>query len=278
MNNNNETMKQFLSTAVYIEAYNSDGQPTHTGTGFFYKINLGEGKDYGKHVHVCLISNKHVLENVQSISIFDNLNSFKVDEPADNHKFTVNDVKNRIIIHENQDLAVINISDLITRWIAHNTQHTFKFIDNDLIINEDELDILNSDIFMVGFPNSLRSDISFKGIIYRGRLAYPPDMKFAHDDLYIFNMDGYPGNSGSPIFTLKKYSKNKFDIRLVGIQCSIYTHVLDDVKQPLGLACAVKAKYLKELEPEIDTQWKRDFTQSDVIRRAVEQTLGNSNL
>lgn len=276
MNNNNETMKQFLSTAVYIEAFNSEGQHIHTGTGFFYKIKLGEGKDYGKHVHICLVSNKHVLQNVQSINIYDNLNTFKTEETADNHKFTIKDVRDRVILHETQDLAVINISDLITRWIANNTQHTFKFIDNDLIINEDELDILNSDIFMVGFPNSLRSDISFKGIIYRGRLAYPPDMMFTYDNLYIFNMDGYPGNSGSPVFTLKKYSKNKFDIRLVGIQCSIYTHVLDDVKQTLGLACAVKAKYLKDLETEIDIQWKRDFTQAEVIRRAIDQVQGDT--
>lgn len=271
-------MKQFLSTAVYIEAFNNEGELMHTGTGFFYKINLGEGQDYGKHVHICLVSNKHVLEKVQSISIFDNLNSFKEDEPADNHKFIVKDIKDRVIIHDTQDLAVINISDLITRWITYDTQHTFKFIDNDLIISEDELDILNSDIFMVGFPMALKSDISFKGIIYRGKLAYLPDMKFSSDDLYIFNMDGYSGNSGSPIFTLKKYSKNKYDIRLAGIQCSVYSYGPDELRQSLGLACAVKAKYLKELEPEIDNQWKRDFTQANLIRRAIEQTFGNTSI
>ncbi len=274
--NNNTVMKDFLRTAVNIEAYNEQGTITHTGTGFFYKIKLGTGIDYGKHVHICLVSNKHVLEKVTSISIYDNLNSFNKEEVPDNHKFTVQDVKDRIIIHENQDLAVINISDLMMNWIANDTQHTFKFIENDLIAHENELDILNSDIFMVGFPMSLQSEVSFKGVIYRGKLAFPPDMKFTYDDNYVLNMDGYSGNSGSPIFAIQPSVGQGYEIKLIGIQCSIYNpvtgyHETGEFRQHVSLTNAVKVKYLQELEPKIDAQWKRDFVDPKSLARIIEQ-------
>lgn len=270
--NNNEAVTQFLRTAVNIDAFNDEEEKIHNGTGFFYKIKLGSGENYGKHVHICLVSNRHVLEGVSSLSIYENLNAFSDEESPEFSKYTVRNVKDRVIVHESQDLAIINISDLILRWMAQEVDHTFKFLDNDRIAFENDLDIINADILMVGFPMSLQSNLSFKGIIYRGRLAYPPNIKFSQDDNYLLNMDGYPGNSGSPVFSIQ-YSTG--DIRLIGVQCSIYNPVVgyygtEEFRQNISLTNAVKVKYLKELEPLVDQQWKKDFTPENLSKLAEQ--------
>lgn len=264
---NNRVMKEFLRTAVKIEAYNEEELMTHTGSGFFYKIKLGKGIDYGKHVHICLVSNKHVLEDVSTVVLTENQSAFGLNDSLEAQSYRINDVKKRVIFHEEQDLAVINISDLIMKWIGHETNHTFKFIDNDLIAHENELDMLNTNFFMVGYPLGIESEVSYKGFIYRGHLAYPPDMAHSYQDSYIFNLDGYHGNSGSPVFALIHTPIKGTEIKLIGIQYQIYF----PQDKYIRLTEAVKVKYLQELEPKIDKQWKDNFYDKDNIMRHIEQ-------
>lgn len=214
MKSKNSYYQEYSRSVVLLKNPNTD---EFMGTGFL--IGDSNAEIPGNKVFR-LVTNRHIAVHGDDVGVVSNLminGTLKQtgkrfdDSPYDwaFHENTDIDVASRpfhLIIHPD-----INKNLVIPKGCIP-TPEDVRFISDDEFISLDELDEGDEVIFM-GFPIGLGADLPrFKPILRRGIISLK--------DKHMFYIDGFsfPGNSGSPVFLLRKYNGDEsLGIRLVGI-------------------------------------------------------------
>lgn len=169
------------------------------GTGFLYRFVLPGGDV------ICLVSNKHVLENRPWIEVgfaqrtADDRRAFG---PSTNLRVPAGSVP--IIGHPNPtvDLAIMPIVPLVHDLKSKGFEAFILTLDSSVCITPDRAETLNAatDVIMVGFPNGLMDHTNNLPVLRRGSLATPYRADYAGNRDFVVDIAAFGGSSGSPVF------------------------------------------------------------------------------
>lgn len=192
----------FLDCVVAIGVEKSDETMTWIGTGFlvgkfFKKNDIGQNE-----YHIFLVTNKHVLDGMDSVKVRFNPQS---SESAKNYDIPLvnNGTKLWTGHHtENIDVAAmyINHSILLKEGMKFNY---FKSNSDILYIDQMAEDGMTEgdSIFVLGFPmNLIGSDRQYV-IARSGSIARIRDVLEKRSDNFIVDSLVFPGNSGGPVIS-----------------------------------------------------------------------------
>jgi hypothetical protein len=110
----------------------------------------------------------------------------------------------RIILHPDPeiDLAVIMVSDLLTKYQNDSKPIYAVGADESLVASSDELKKFQplEDVLVVGFPDGISDTVNNIPIFRRGVTATPVYLKFNGKKQFMIDAAIYHGSSGSPVF------------------------------------------------------------------------------
>jgi len=104
--------------------------------------------------------------------------------------------------NEDVDVAVFNLSSMLTTMHLNNQDPFYRSIPPSLIATRDflnELDALEPVVF-IGYPNGLFDRANFLPIARRGALATPILVDYCGLPAFLIDASVFPGSSGSPVF------------------------------------------------------------------------------
>ena len=249
----NSPADKLLSCATLITG--SLGAQTFSATGFFFDFNIKEQR-----VPV-LVSNRHVLNNFDSLQIYIRTSSEKNPDPtASGKRVTVDIDRNNVDVffHPNPeiDLAIIPLASLFKQ--LSNEYILNFFIQESMIILESDFNTLSAieNLVMPGCPLGIYDDANFLPVLRRGITASHPAYPFNGTFEFLSDISCFRGSSGSPIFLYDPFGYPDYQnmryhfgtsrIRLLGIQCRSYTN--SSTKESLDLAVAQQARLLLDFK------------------------------
>lgn len=164
---------------------------------------------------VLLVSNKHVLEGSQKLSItFHRRNvASNLPELRQTITYQATSSKEVLFLHPNPeiDLACINMSSLVSQL---GSQIYYKFLDKGVFANftEPELDVGQRVIF-IGYPENRYDQRHNLPILRSGVTASHPRLNYNGEAQFLIDAQVFPGSSGSPVFlNMKKAQYNRGQI------------------------------------------------------------------
>jgi len=246
-----------------------------SGTGFFFQFSIGD-ESYVP----TIITNRHVLENVNSVELVFSLNDYFESSQRVVEKKIIDyvDVQGQLIYHSdpNIDLCALKISPIVQYQMENNVRFQQVNLNMENVPTDQELEDLKfvEDIVMVGYPNGLSDNLNNLPIFRQGSTASHPGVDFEGRPECIVDMTITPGSSGSPVFiynpngyTDKKGNMNLGNSRIIflGINKAVYTESklgeIVEIPSPtawvansrigINLGVIVKAKTIKDLERQI---------------------------
>lgn len=234
-------VERALFTTVLIEAKGWEGR--WHGTGFLINV---EEPHVG--IHTFLVTNKHVIRGMQSITIALHRKSLADGSPNLSEPIEVQIDGFEGLFKEHTipevDVAVAYLTPILEKTFSNRTygfHDTFlpeAFKDTDILTPDDydRLDALE-DVVFIGYPSVWWDNKTFLPITRKGCTATP--VFHPYEDINQFLIDGavYPGSSGSPVFISSEYKIN--------LDKSI------EIKRSLKLAGVVSAVMLFPKEGEI---------------------------
>jgi len=190
----------FLDCVVAIGVENSNKSMTWIGTGFlvgrFFKKNENDQNEY----HVFLVTNKHVLDGVDSVKF--RFNPQSSDTAKDYDIPLVNNGNKLWTGHhtENIDVAAmyINHKILVKEGMKFNYFRSDSHILHIEQMAEDGMAEGDS-IFVLGFPMNLVASDRQYVIARSGSIARIRDVLEKRSDNFIVDSFVFPGNSGGPV-------------------------------------------------------------------------------
>lgn len=193
--------EELMHTTIRIEILNEHFKEIGSGTGFFFKFDLGNGIE-----STVLVTNKHVVEGTKVARlVFTESN--KSDKPLYGRKFDyiITDFDKKFIFHPSAsiDLCIMPMETIIEEEKEKNNNSFFiKTLDESLILSNSEVRALAAieDIIMIGYPNGLWDEKNNLPIIRKGITAVHPKINFQGKPNLVLDIASYPGSSGSPIF------------------------------------------------------------------------------
>lgn len=261
----------YVTTRVECTKLNGD---CCVATAFFCKLYV----DKDRYVEV-LVSNRHVFENLQEITLHISKLNEKEDEIDGfvNYRYVVKD-RRFLILHpdSNVDLALLLVNGIffdVYRQIGRKVY--FKSVSSEQIANfsSDKYDAVE-EVLMVGYPNGIWDNVNNRPVIRRGITATDPKSNYLGKSEFLIDCACIEGSSGSPIFSVHKgVSVDKFGnvsvgggqtIELLGIQYAIpiknmYANIelvsstvskpVTHIQLPVNLGYIIKADRLKDFIP-----------------------------
>jgi Trypsin-like peptidase domain len=204
----------FFDCVVAIGNQNTDGTKNWIGTGFLFGLFVKQDEQSQKEYRVFLVTNKHVLNNQQSIILRFNPQD---DKPAKDYPIQLIDPQLKPIWtghpNPNIDVAVFGINGTVLQ----NEKMKFSFFESDTsVFTKDKLiEIETSEgdfIYVLGFPMGLVSLDRQHVILRSGAIARIRDLFENRSSDFIVDALVFPGNSGGPV-NIKtrniKYSRDK---------------------------------------------------------------------
>jgi len=183
-----------------IETVDSKGGVA-TGTGYFFEFPSADGN----YIVSALVTNKHVLHNRESFSIYLN------EKDADNNLLDTPPVKLNSQIYPpllidhpdvDVDLCIFLMGHLLKQEAEKNKFYAYGGMNFDMIPSNDELKRVGSiaDIIMVGYPNGIWDNINNLPVIRKGITASSPAIDWQGRPIFLIDCACFPGSSGSPVF------------------------------------------------------------------------------
>ncbi len=191
--------EQLIHTTVRIESIDRQNRP-HSGTGFFFNFPV-EGN---VQVRV-IVTNRHVLESMQSISI-----SLTVADSQDaplygqHERIQISDIQGAVLYHNDPavDLAII-FAEVIFGVMRRMGKPAFtRAVGTDLLPSDELIKSMMAfeDVVMVGYPNGLWDAVNNLPLIRRGYTATPFVRDFNGRKEFVIDAACFPGSSGSPVY------------------------------------------------------------------------------
>ncbi|CAO4139581.1 S1 family peptidase [Methylorubrum aminovorans] len=190
--------EQLLYSTTRITTY-KNGSRLSFGTGFFYSIELGDGRST-----TVLISNRHVFANSDRLDL--SLPSYERTRVPSKEIYNWQmDFEGDPIGHPNPevDLAAFPINPL--HWNLSTKQEAppfFVSLNKDTIPSEkqwNEFDAIE-DVTMIGCPNGLFDEVNNLPIFRRGITATHLSKHYQGRNEFMVDIACFPGSSGSPVF------------------------------------------------------------------------------
>lgn len=227
------TDAEFLShNTVRIEAEYTDGY-IGIGTGFLYQF-----QSTNKIYVPALITNKHVLENAQTLNLIFNPigQDNKVDFKTGKIGFQIIKFLNKWYQHPNPniDLAFIPMSNVIKMMKEKGEIPFMTFFRRENFPQSEEWSTLTAleEVVMIGYPDNIWDSVNNMPIFRRGVTATHPKLEFQGKPEFLIDAAVYTGSSGSPVFlyeykeimTGEELNLGKDKPRLAGILYGSYSH------------------------------------------------------
>lgn len=172
-----------------------------TGTGFFYNFNYPNDT-----VIPVILTNKHVIENCNSIEIILSRNDYftSANKVVEKATFILEDIQNRVTDHPDKDidLCAIIITDMLEDHEKSSTEIEIEFLNDANLPNVDELENLKfvEEVIMIGYPNGISDSHNNFPVFRKGITATHPAINFNGTPHFLIDMTIIPGSSGSPVF------------------------------------------------------------------------------
>lgn len=202
-------VEQMLYSATRITSYRG-GSLLSFGTGFFYVVNLEDGRST-----TLLVTNRHVLEKCDRIDLSLPIRDENKEPSRTFHKWQL-ELRGNPISHPNTnvDLAVISITHLHRTTSDGRKEFPFYVaLHREAIPSEDTWAAFDAieEVTMVGCPNGLFDEANNLPIIRRGITATHPSKNYQGREEFMVDLACFPGSSGSPVFlysTGASYDRN----------------------------------------------------------------------
>lgn len=278
--------EQLTHTTTRIECNLLDGGQS-TGTGFFFSFKIG------KITVPVIITNKHVIDNAESIKFVLNEvdeKGIRLNKKHVNAMIQKEYISKRVIRHpdEDVDLCIITINGVLNNIQKAGTQTYFKFLDSSLIPDNQQWDALTplEEIIMIGYPNGIWDSVNNLPISRKGMTATHPSIDYEGKSQFVIDASVYPGSSGSPVFIFNQGSYSTPQgismgtrLMLLGITFGVYQHkttgdiVVEDIPTtqkstaisqiPNNLGLVVKSSRILDFEPIL-----QDIVQKEIDAKA----------
>lgn len=190
--------EQMLYSATRITTY-AKGKPLSYGTGFFYIVNLEDGRS-----SVLLITNRHVFSGCDQIDLSLPLRNSDQGPSKEFHSWRLF-FKGDPIGHPdpNIDLATISVTELHRIAVDGKKELPFYIaLRKDTIPSSTDWDSFDAieEVTMVGCPNGLFDEENNLPIFRRGITATHPGKNYQGRSEFMVDLACFPGSSGSPVF------------------------------------------------------------------------------
>jgi len=261
------TAESLLYSTVKITSI-SNGQEIGTGTAFYTIFNRDNNS-----IQPVLITNKHVVDGADTISIICHIADLETNEPTNRLvKLTVA-LHNTLINHpeDDIDLCAISIASILQQAIDQKTPIFFAPVTMSWIPDEEEWQYFDAieDITMIGCPRGLTDEKNNFPIVRKGITATSPNKDYNGRKEFMVDMACFPGSSGSPIFLYNEngflnrktqaYHMGETRLKLIGIlyggptltnsgQIILNKGFEFEVSSMMHLGFAIKSTELKSLE------------------------------
>lgn len=178
----------------------AQGQPTGTGTAFFYKLALPNDKQ-----SIVLVTNKHVLKGADEVQLVLHRGTGKPEDgPSGTTAICRIMILNAVVAHPDPDvdLCAFSISGLVSQADAAGQPLFLVTLTSDNIPGDSDWENFDSieDVTMVGCPRGIFDEANNIPIVRRGITATPLSKLFDGAKRFMVDMACFPGSSGSPIF------------------------------------------------------------------------------
>jgi len=208
--------EELLYTTVKLNTF-MDGVSTGSGTGFFYRINLADGKS-----SVILVTNKHVLAQSNRIIAICHL-SGNDDLPSGKQaECTINIGPEGPFLHpsEDVDLCAVIFQDILNQAKSAGSPIFLKTIGVSEIPESDEWEYFDAieEVIMIGCPRGLYDQHNNLPLVRRGITATSISKDYNGKHEFVVDMACFPGSSGSPVFIYNRdsYLDRQRNINVIG--------------------------------------------------------------
>lgn len=192
-------VEHFSHSTIRIECTLINGSIS-TGTGFFYSLNIKDGK----HIPV-IVTNKHVVKDASLCRFFLTLENAEGNPDVGNFaNFEMNNFEARWLPHPDPsvDLCIMPLGPLLSNFENDERKVYYAPLDNEYIPTESEVDnmIGLEKIIMIGYPNGLWDEKNNLPIFRNGVLASNYKVDWNGKKEFLIDAACFPGSSGSPVF------------------------------------------------------------------------------
>lgn len=190
----------FIDCVVAVGSRNPNGEKRWFGTGFLVGRHHKEVPAEKKNYHLFLVTNKHVLKDIESIIVRFNP---KTEEPARDYDISLVPRKELVMVgHPDPDIDVVAIS--INADLLQKDQARFAFFALDehtlRIADFKEHGISEGDfVYVLGFPMGIVSPDRQYVIVRAGVIARLRDTVDKKSREFLIDANVFPGNSGGPV-------------------------------------------------------------------------------
>lgn len=234
----------------------------------------------------CLISNKHVLQAVDTVILTFN-GEINTNSPMDSVIIrTIVDLNHyKVIPHPKVeiDLAALPLNPIGYQLGKKGFNIDYTVIGEDLIptVKDQEKFKVVNDILLVGYPIGLSDTTHNNPIFRKGITATNPSIKYNDRNVFLIDASSFPGSSGSPVFLVSSEIERKSNmiyfkerIYLIGILFGGLEYTIQgDVKAvqipnnfelksltniPINLGVVINAKELFQIKNVISTMIEND--------------------
>lgn len=234
--------KFFVNSVAAIGLKNETGEIKWFGTGFFVLKKIEEDA-----YRVFFVSNKHVLQNKKEV--FLRLTSKEEQIITIPMQLLDDDNKPLYHIHERMDIDVavvpVNAQVLVDNFKFDGIEID-NFSDSSMEMLESGIDE-GSFVFMLGYPMGLVDLESDYPICRLGCVARISSKEIMRTGNYLLDIQNFPGNSGSPVFSkpelvsIKGTKANK-QCKLIGIIHSYIPYQENLINSQTGRIVEIKSE------------------------------------
>ena len=196
---------EFLSnTVILINGYCDtllSGIPVRkptSGTGFFFQIRLGNDSV------LCLVSNKHVVENMCSgLLTFTKADKDSMPMYGQKASLEIQNFKNKWIYSFTNDLAVLPIRNILNDFEkTFGSRAYFNYLTEEIIPTSQKVASFQfiEELLMIGYPKGIYDTTNNIPIFRKGFTATPYRFNFNGLELFLADLPDFEGSSGSPVF------------------------------------------------------------------------------
>lgn len=190
----------FIDCVVAIGMLDSKAKKRWIGTGFLVGRHHKEVDSQEKPYHLFLVTNKHVLSDMNSILVRFNPRS---EEPAKDYDIDLTEADELILVEHPEtevDIAVININPEVLK--KDGAQFAFFKLDEHTISLGEMIErgVLEGDfVYVLGFPMGIVSSDRQYVIVRSGSIARLRDVVDRKSREFLIDANVFPGNSGGPV-------------------------------------------------------------------------------
>lgn len=190
--------EQMIYSATRLTTFQDDA-PVSTGTGFFYQVNLEDGR-----FSVLLVTNRHVLMGCNRVDLSLPIRGEDGMPTGGFHGWQIQFV-GEPIGHPNPqvDLVALSVTELHQVTPAGQKRYPFyAALSRRAIPDEGSWTSFDAieDVVMIGCPNGLFDATNNLPIMRRGITATHPGRNYQGKAEFMVDFACFPGSSGSPVF------------------------------------------------------------------------------